>query len=262
MDHLTVLITGAFGTWGTEFTRQLLAEGHSIIGVGRDEKAAAEYARKFPEARVLVTDYTNINFDGMGVDVLIHGAAYKHINLCEVNIESAIENNVTKTIPLYHSAKRNGVNICYISTDKAVSPYSVYGMTKALAERLTWSFGGFVARSGNIMGSNGSVVHVWRECVKNNQPLTVTDMGMERYFIKVEDAVRLSWEGFLANKKLTLVDLGGKLKLGDIINSVLAESGHTLETYEPGIKIIGLREGVERLSDEITWEFDTKYLEA
>jgi FlaA1/EpsC-like NDP-sugar epimerase len=85
-------------------------------------------------------------------------------------------------------------------------------------------------------------------------------MGMERYFIKVEDAVRISWQGFKDGKKLTLVDVGGKLKISDMINRVLAESGLTIETYKPGIKIIGLRADVERLSDDITWEFDKKYL--
>jgi len=266
MDNkLTVLITGAFGTWGTEFTKQLLAEGHKVIGVGRDEKAAAEYKRKFPEAEVSVTDFANIktgDFISAHVDVLIHGAAYKHINLCETNIYSAIQNNVIKTMSLYQEAFDAGVKICFISTDKAVAPYSVYGMTKALGERLTWHMEGFVARAGNIAGSNGSVIHVWKEAIKNNQPLKVTDMNMERYFIKVEDAVALSWEGFKANKKLTLVDKGGKVKISDLINMILYEAGYTtIKDYKAGIEIIGLREGVERLSDDITWEFDNKYLE-
>lgn len=256
----TVLITGAFGTWGSEYTRQLLEAGHKVVGIGRDEKAAAEYGKKFPEANKLIGDFYDVALDST-IDVLIHAAAYKHIDLCEANPVSAIDNNVSKTMALYQEAAKLGIKICFISTDKAVAPYSVYGMTKALGERLTWQYKGYVARSGNIAGSNGSVIHTWRKNIENNEPLTVTDMNMERYFISVEDAVRISWEGFEANKKLTLIDEGGKLKLGDIIDKVLAEKGFTFQNYKPGIKIIGMREGVERLVDDIYWPFDDKYLD-
>jgi UDP-N-acetylglucosamine 4,6-dehydratase len=256
-----IVVMGACGTWGQEFTKQLVEQGHEVIGVDRDEKTTADYVRKFPEAKMIISDHGDFKLDGMGVDVLVFLSAYKHINLIEENMPDAIHNNVTKTAKLLENAHKNNVKVLYVSTDKAVAPYSVYGFTKAIAERLTWFYGGAVARSGNIAGSNGSVVHVFREQVRNNQPLTVTDMGMERYFIKIEDAVRLSWAGFLAGNRLTLVDIGGKVKLGDIINNVLAEFGHNIDTYQPGIKIIGLRADVERLSDDITWSFDNKYLE-
>ncbi len=261
-NQKTVLITGAGGTWGQEFTKQLLAAGHKVIGIGRDEKTMAEYARKFPEATVKIGDFADIKFKNLHVDLLIHGAAYKHINLCEVNPVEAIENNVTKTVKLYEEAKRYGVKICFISTDKAVAPYSVYGMTKALGERLTWHYGGLVARAGNIAGSNGSVIHIWREAIIKGQPLKVTDMNMERYFIRVEDAVELSWQGFQEGKRLTLIDKGGKVKISDLILRVIKEAGYqSIEEYEPGIEIVGMRADVERLSDDITWEFDKKYLE-
>lgn len=253
------LITGIVGTWGQEFTKQLLAEGHEIIGVDRDEKTIADFRRKFPQVDIKMMDFANIDFEEVKVDMLIHCAAYKHIDIIEMNTVSAIENNVIKTMKLFENAHRNGVKIGFISTDKACNPISVYGMTKTLGERLAWNYGGQVARSGNIVGSNGSVVHVWRECVKNNLPLTVTDMEMQRYFIQIEDAVSLTLEGFNAGKKLTLVDKGGKLKLGDIINKVLAEFDYTLETYKPGVNIIGIRQG-ERLVDHITWDQDYKYL--
>lgn len=257
----SIVLSGAFGTWGSEFTKQLLAEGHEIFAVGRDEKAAAEYQRKFPDVYVLLTDFERVMLRPE-IDVLIHAAAYKHIDLCQKNVTAAIHNNIIKTLELYKQTVTNDIKILYISTDKAVAPYSVYGKTKSLAEDLTWFYGGSVARSGNIAGSNGSVTHIWREAVKNKQPLKVTDMNMERYFIPIEEAVKVSWQGFKEGKKLILVDSGGKIKLGDIINKVLAEFGYTLETYKPGVEIIGLREGVERLSDDITWEFDKKYLEA
>lgn len=260
-SKLTVLCTGIGGTWGREYTRQLLEQGHTVVGVDRDEKSVAEFRRLFPDVKILLQDFSTLKLEGLGIDVTVHLAAYKHIDLCEVNVAEAVDNNVTKTVQFYQECAKNNVKILYISTDKTVNPQSVYGMTKALGERLTWEFGGSVARSGNIIGSNGSVVHVWREAIKNKKPLTVTDMGMQRYFISVEDAVSLSWSGFKAGKRLTLVDKGGHLKLGDIINKVLSEEGYTLETYEPGINVVGLRDG-ERLIDEITWHMDKKYLEA
>lgn len=256
---MNILVTGACGTWGREYMKQLLEQGHKIVGVDRDEQSMAECRRIFPEVTFFLEDFDKIDFTNLNTEILVHLAAYKHIDLCELNPADAVENNITKTVTLYDKAKLNNVRILYISTDKTISPISIYGMTKAMGERLTWAYGGCVARSGNIVGSNGSVIHIWREAVKNKKPLSVTDMGMMRYFIKVEDAVRISWEGFLAGKRLVLVDVGGHLTLGQIINNILAEFGYTIDTYEPGIEIIGLRPG-ERLIDEITWEYDAPYL--
>lgn len=259
MEKLTVVCTGSCGTWGREYIKQLTAQGHTVIGVDRNEQAVAECRRLFPTVQFLLEDFEQIDFANINADIVVHLAAYKHIDVIELNPADAVHNNVTKTITLYDNAKLHNVKILYVSTDKTISPISIYGMTKALAERLTWAYGGSVARSGNIVGSNGSVINIWREAVKNKQPLTVTDMRMQRFFIKIEDAVRISWEGFLAGKRLTIVDIGGHVTLGEIINTVLAEFGYTLETYEPGIKITGLRPG-ERLRDEITWEYDAPYL--
>jgi UDP-N-acetylglucosamine 4,6-dehydratase/5-epimerase len=255
----TILITGAAGTWGREFTKQLLEKGHGVIALDRDEKSIAEYRRMFPEVKVLMQDYVNVDFSDVSVDLLIHLAAYKHIDLCEHNIAETIENNIDKTITLYKNAREYDVEILYVSTDKAVEPVSVYGMSKAISERLTWEFGGSVIRSGNIIGSNGSVTEIWREAVKNNKPLNVTDLGMKRYFITAPEAVELAWKGYLTGKRLILVTKGGQVELSEIINKILGEFGHTIGSYEPGINITGMRPG-ERLVDEISWVYDEKYL--
>lgn len=258
---MKIAVIGAAGTWGKEFTKQLLAEGHEVIGVDRDEQTTAQYRRMFTEVQVIISDHGDFKVEGLNLDVVVFLSAYKHINLCEENVPDAIQNNVTKSAKLLQNCAINKVPVLYVSTDKAVSPYSVYGFTKALMERLTWHYGGKVARSGNIAGSNGSVTHIWRKQIENNEPVTVTDLGMERYFINIEDAVRISWEGFKAGKRLTLVDVGGKMKISDMLEGVLKEFGKTIETYEPGVKIIGLRADVERLIDDITWSFDDKYLQ-
>jgi UDP-N-acetylglucosamine 4,6-dehydratase len=260
MSRKKIVVVGCAGTWGKEFTKQLSEEGHEVIGVDRDERMTAEYRRMFPEVRVIISDHGNFRVDGMEVDLVVFLSAYKHINLCEENVPDAITNNVTESAKLLENCSNNKVEVLYISTDKAVAPYSVYGFTKALMERLTWYHGGKVARSGNIAGSNGSVTHIWRKQIENNEPVTVTDLAMERYFISIEDAVQISWDGYKAGKKLTLVDKGGKMKISDMLNGVLKEFGKTIETYEAGVKIIGLRADVERLVDDITWDFDQKYL--
>jgi len=249
---MKILITGACGTWGTEFVKQL-KDRHEIIGIDNTEKAVADFRRQFPKIKMHLMDFVDWDFEKDNVDVTVHLAAYKHIDLAEVNVDSCISNNITKTSKFFKNANDSGVKILFISTDKAVEPISVYGLSKTLGERLAWQYGGQVARSGNIIGANGSVIHIWRDCVKNELPICVTDMKMKRYFIEVEDAVRISWDGFLKGKKLTIVDVGGKRLLKDIINDVLAESGKTIETYKPGIQIIGKRPG-ERLEDKIRWD--------
>jgi len=256
---MRILLTGCAGTWGQEFTKQLLAEGHEVIGVDRDEKGVADFKRQFKDMKVVVDEFDNYDFNNYGgkIDLLIHLAAYKHIDLCEVNVLSAIENNVIRTMRLYEKAAHAKAKILYISTDKSVEPYSAYSQTKALGEKLTWYYGGKVARSGNIIGSRGSVLNIWEECIQNDKPLKVTDMAMERYFIKIEDAVATAWEGYKKGNRLTVVDIGGHQRIRDIIVGLLNKYGKSIDTYP--IEIIGKRPG-ERLVDNIMWEFEKEEL--
>lgn len=254
---MKILITGIAGTWGKEFTKQLKDE-HEIVGVDNSEIAVANFKKEFPDVEIHMRDFVDFCFVNKGFDMVLHLAAYKHIDLIEKNIVASVENNVSKTAKLFNNAKRSGVRIVFISTDKTVNPVSVYGMTKRLGELLAWENGGQVVRSGNIIGSNGSVVHAWRAAVENNQPLKVTDMAMVRYFIPVDQAIKASWEGIMAGKKLTIIDIGGKRTLGEIINTILGEYGKDLDNYEPGIEVIGKRPG-ERLVDEIRWENEDEF---
>ena len=248
---MRILITGIAGTWGVEFTKQLLLEDHEIVGIDRDEKCVADFRRKYPTIKVVVDDFDKFNFKDQDIELVIHLAAYKHIDLCETNIPSVIENNIIKTVRFYEKIAKAGAKILYVSTDKAVCPYSAYGQTKALGEKLTWYYGGQVARSGNIIGSRGSVINIWEEAIKENRPIKVTDMEMQRYFIKVEDAIRVSWEGYKRGDKLIIVDTGGHQKIRDIIIKLLDKYGKMIDSYP--IEIIGKRPG-ERLIDEIRWE--------
>lgn len=250
---MRILVSGGVGAWGQAFTKLLKDKHHKVVVVDRNEKAIADFKKKFPDVEVHMMDFVNWNFDKKGFDLLIHLAAYKHIDLSEVNVSSCIRNNLTKTVALYKSAKRNNVKILFCSTDKSVEPVSVYGMSKTIGERLTWEYGGQVIRSGNIYGSTGSVINTWKEAIKNQEPLTVTDFKMERFFIPVDEAVSKAWDGFTKGDKLIIVDIGGHQKLGHIVDNLLAEQGFTRDTYKPGIKIIGLRAG-ERLKDKIKWD--------
>lgn len=245
------LITGIAGTWGRAFT-ELLKDQHEIIGVDNTEKLVAEFRHLYPQVSVHLLDFVDYEFEPLDIDLVIHLAAYKHIDLAETNVASCVDNNVTKTAIFFENAKISGADIMFVSTDKAVKPASVYGYTKALGEKLCEYHKGCLVRSGNIIGSNGSVIHIWRDAIKNNKPLSVTDLDMERYFIKVDDAVRLAWEGYTRGERKILVDLGGRLKLGQIIDNILAETGQSMDTYGPGVKVIGKRPG-ERLIDEIDW---------
>jgi len=250
---MKILITGIAGTWGKEFTKQLLAEGHEVLGIDVTEQALAAFQHEYPNIDTLLMDIEDVDFKQLPVDVVIHLAAHKHIDICEKNVFEAVENNVTKTAKLFDNARRNGVKILFVSTDKAVEPASVYGFTKALGEHLAWEAGGQVARSGNIMGSNGSVLTVWDKAIKEHRPINITDPEMTRYFIEIETAVKRVWDGFNAGERLIIVAMGEPTRLGDLLDEVLTLHGFSQENYPAGITIAGRRPG-EKQHERLTWD--------
>ncbi len=254
---MKILITGTAGTWGRAFVNHLKDnKEHEIIGIDNTEKAVVEFRRDYPGIKIYLKDFKDWEFAGAGFDLLIHLAAYKHIDEGEKNPIASIDNNVIKTKILFINAKNNGVKILFVSTDKSVEPSSVYGATKFLGERMAQDLGGVVVRSGNIINSSGSVLEIWEECCKQSRPLPVTDLEMVRYFIDVKDAVAESWERFNKGDKLIILNGCKEVILKDFLLDFLKTKGlESIADYKPGIKIIGLREG-EKLKDKLKWDFE------
>jgi len=204
-----------------------------------------------------------------GVNVVLHAAAYKHVPLVEANPLSGLVNNVLGTHALAEQAARAGVErFILVSTDKAVRPTNIMGGSKRLAELviqdMARKYGGpggvifSMVRFGNVLGSSGSVVPLFQEQVSRGGPLTVTDRGVARYFMTVEEAVRLVLQaGSLAQGgEVFVLDMGKPVPILKLARQVIETAGYTVrdEDNPDGdieIEITGLRPG-EKMTEELT----------
>lgn len=202
----TIFISGATGSWGQTLTRMLLAnyQPKQIICFSRGELQQVLMQRKFRDPRLKfvigdVRDYDSLRFAMKDADVVFHLAALKHVPICEDHPQEAIKTNITGTTNIVNAAIENQVSkVIDVSTDKAVDPLNLYGMTKAVGEKLILqandlsSHTKFVCiRGGNVMGSNGSVIPYFIEQIKSGGPITITDLNMTRFFLTLEEAITL-----------------------------------------------------------------------
>ncbi|MBQ0051517.1 MAG: polysaccharide biosynthesis protein [Treponema sp.] len=272
-----VLITGAGGSIGSELARQLLSGGaerlylfghgeNSIVNIYRElhvlqQEGVGEKATVVPIIGDMKDkEYVDYIIGKTKADVIFHCAAYKHVPMMEENPVAVIENNVFGTKNLLEAAvKHNVQRFVLISTDKAVSPVSIYGASKMLSEKLILQYAKkasqqqkfMFVRFGNVLGSRGSILPLFQQQIKTGGPVTVTDKDMERFFMTIPEACSLVLEtgGVGNNGKSYLLDMGEPLKIYDMAEQIIKFSG-----LEPGkdieIKIIGAREG-ERIYEPL-----------
>ncbi|WP_139491596.1 polysaccharide biosynthesis protein [Brevibacillus dissolubilis] len=272
-DYVTdqvVLVTGAGGSIGSELTRQispfrpkeLLLLGHGENSIYSIEM---ELRNKFPQMKItsLIADIQDRRrmreiFATYGPSVVFHAAAHKHVPLMEANPLEAIKNNVYGTKNVAECAHEFSCShFVMISTDKAVNPTSVMGVTKRIAEMIVQSLDKisntkFVAvRFGNVLGSRGSVIPLFKKQIDAGGPVTVTHPDMIRYFMTIPEAVQLVIQaGALADGgEVFILDMGKPVKISDLARDLIRLSG--LEP-EKDIKIVysGIRPG-EKLFEEI-----------
>lgn len=203
-----ILITGGTGTWGQEFARQLLKkDAASIIIFSRNEAAQVLMKQQFNDERLHfiigdIRDAGAISEACIGVDYVIHTAALKHVIKCEEQPREATKTNITGVQNVIQACIDNSVQMCVnISSDKVCDANCFYGKTKAVGEGLFTEANNMTnrtdfisVRSGNILGSSGSVVPLWIKQIKENNQIRLTDTRMKRFFILVEDAVRYTFE--------------------------------------------------------------------
>ncbi len=265
-----VLITGAGGSIGSELSRQLLSGGaerlylfghgeNSIYQIDRElrllqHEGVGEKATIVPIIGDM-TDrtYTKYIIKKTKCDVVFHCAAYKHVPLMEENPIAAIQNNVFGTKNLLDaSLEENVQRFVLISTDKAVEPVSVYGVSKMICEKLVLQAARnapknknfMFVRFGNVLGSRGSILPLFMEQIKNGGPVTVTSADMERFFMTIPEACSLVLQtgGVGNNHESYLLDMGQRIKIIDLAEQMIKFSG--LEPYKDiDIKIIGKRKG-------------------
>ncbi len=198
-----ILITGGTGSWGQQLAKRLLRENPEEIRVlSRNEFALVTMERSLADPRLTfligdVRDLTAVGRACENVDYVFHLAALKHVPICERQPEEAIQTNIKGTENVIRACIASRVKkVVDVSTDKAVDPINLYGMTKAVGEKLVIHADTlspftrfFCIRGGNVLGTNGSVVPMFREQILNNQVVTLTSRQMTRFLLTQEDAI-------------------------------------------------------------------------
>lgn len=194
-----IIITGGTGTLGKELTKQLLDyDCKEIVIFSRSEVAQVEMRRLFPTCSYVIGDIRDVDVVRSvftRADIVYHLAAIKHVSICEMQPAEAIKTNIIGTQNILAHSKR----VVFMSTDKAVNPTSIYGYTKAIAEKLVVNAGATAVRSGNIFGSSGSVIPLFINQVKTKNTILLTNGEMTRFFIPVDKLAKFILERTEAN---------------------------------------------------------------
>ncbi len=204
-ENATIFVTGGTGSWGKELVLQLLTYNpKKIICLSRNEDRQVNMRREITDTRLSfligdIRDRSALDQALRGVDYVFHLAALKHVPVCEEHPIEAMKTNVTGTQNVIDASILNHVKkVIHVSTDKAVDPANFYGFTKAIGEKIMINSNEpsiatkFVCvRSGNVLGTNGSVLHLFIDQIKNNKEVTITDKQMTRFFLTQEDAIKL-----------------------------------------------------------------------
>lgn len=266
----TILVTGAGGSIGSEICRQiskfnpkklvLLGHGENSIYL-IDMELRNKYRTQFEIVPVIgdVQDRERMFevIEKHSPDVVYHAAAHKHVPLMEYNPKEAVKNNVFGTKNVADACDKFGIkNFVLISTDKAVNPTNVMGATKRMAELVIQNLAlksktKFAAvRFGNVLGSRGSVIPLFKKQIQAGGPVTVTHPDMTRYFMTIPEASRLVLQaGALARGgEIFVLDMGEPVKIVDLAKNLITLSGYTLDEIE--IRFSGLRPG-EKMFEEL-----------
>ena len=272
-DDKTVMVTGGGGSIGSELCRQIaLNRPSKLIIVDNNEfnlyKIERELKLQYPAldlAALLIDiacyDELNLALNTKKPHILFHAAAYKHVPMLEYQALSAVKNNVLGTQNIADLSDQHGVEqVVLVSTDKAVNPTNIMGMTKRIGEiycqnKNKCSQTRFsTVRFGNVLGSAGSVLPLFREQLQKGGPLTVTDAKMTRYFMMIPEAVSLILQAFLLGQggEIFVLDMGQPVKIVDLAEKLITLSGK-VPYKQIDIQFTGIRPG-EKLFEELFYD--------
>lgn len=272
-----VMVTGGGGSIGSELCRQIADDQpKQLIIIDNYENAAyelqMELGRKHPELDVIVLIVSVQNrrkireiFEQYKPDLVFHAAAHKHVPLMEYSPCEAIKNNVFGTMNVASEANRSGVKrMVLISTDKAVRPTNIMGASKRICEMVIQTYNQrskteYVAvRFGNVLGSNGGVVPLFKQQIREGGPVTVTHPDIIRYFMTIPEAVSLVLQAgaYAQGGEIFILDMGEPVKILDLAENMIRLSG-LVPGEDIEIKFTGLRPG-EKLYEELLIDDDNK----
>lgn len=273
-----VLVTGGGGSIGSVLCEEILNNNPSkLIIIDNSEYSLFKILERLKnkntevdvEGRLLDLKDNHLLdnfFKRNKVDIIYHAAAYKHVGLVENNVESGIKNNIKGFINLLESASRNSVeNITLVSTDKAVSPTTVMGMTKRVCEMVLFneltknnSLNLSAVRFGNVFNSSGSVISIFKRQIQKGKDLTLTDKDVTRYFMSIKEAANLVIKSSTISKggELFILDMGEPIKILDVAKKMIHLSGKTIKSDnnpdgDIAIKITGLHPS-EKVHEELS----------
>ena len=260
MKDYRILITGAAGSIGSELARQLVKKKpERLLLLDQDETGIFNISQELEGSTPFVADITNRErieeiFEQYRPDFVFHAAAYKHVPLMEAQVIEAVRNNIFGTLNVVNAAVKYDVKkFVFISTDKAVNPSSIMGATKRVGEMICQCQNAttgtrFVSvRFGNVLDSRGSVLPTWRKLIAEGKPIMVTHPKMERYFMTIENAVKLVIEAVNIGKggEIFVFDMGKPKNILKLAKEIVKESGKKVEI------VIGEPRPGEKLSEEL-----------
>ena len=277
IESKNVLITGAGGSIGSVLCSQILSyQPKSIILLDHSEPALFVIEQKLKKMNTKVNIKTKLIdlsdkdllkdlFLHNKIDMVYHAAAYKHVDMLERNIISAVKNNIIGLYHLLYQCKKYSIeHFVLVSTDKAVKPTTFMGLTKKFCELMLFSleeskkYQYSAVRFGNVFNSSGSVIPIFKKQIENQNYLTVTDENVTRYFMSIEEAAHLVLKASLISRggEMFILDMGKPRKILDIAKKMIHLSGNTIKSDEnPGgdieIKIIGLGKS-EKMHEELS----------
>ncbi len=280
LTNKTILVTGSCGTVGSELVRQLLADDShrpaQVIGIDNNESELFFQDQQYlsdGRANFFLTDIRDrdaLTSDARGVDIIFHAAALKHVVMCERSPMEAVQSNIHGVQNIVHAANENGVEkVIFTSSDKAVNPTNVMGTSKLMGERLITAANSskrgegpiFAStRFGNVLGSRGSVLPIFRKQIAQGGPLTLTDPEMTRFIMSIEQSVRLVIESCgLARGGEVFITKMPVIRILDLAHVMIEELapqyGHAAEDIK--IETIGTKPG-EKLYEELMSDEETR----
>ncbi|MEI6157360.1 MAG: nucleoside-diphosphate sugar epimerase/dehydratase, partial [Atribacterota bacterium] len=263
-----VLVTGACGSIGSEICRQLALSGSHLILLDNNETGIFDLSNELGGNAEISPVVADIRFprrleaiiQRYCPKVIFHAAAYKHVPLMEENGEEAFHTNVVGTLNLLETAQGRAKKVVVISTDKAVEPENMMGLSKKMTEVMvlaaakSFSDTDFsVVRFGNVLGSRGNVLEVWKKQIEKKEPLTITDPAMKRYFMTTQEAVTLVLEASMLpdSGNIFVLKMGEMIPILELARVFCEIQGYVLEK-DIDVEITGIRPG-EKIIEKL-WE--------